>query len=79
MRTRLTVCVGTGVPHGHEGGLQGLEQGGAEERGPTETEERRQTGQPSKESKVFNETGKIFFYWASVKSGLCSVTQLMTH
>ncbi|XP_032366441.1 ankyrin-3, partial [Etheostoma spectabile] len=40
MRTRLTVCVGTGGPHGHEGGQQGLEQGGAEERGPTETEER---------------------------------------
>lgn len=50
MRTRLTVCVGTGGPHEHEGGLQGLEQGGAEERGPTETEERRQTGQPSKAS-----------------------------
>lgn len=50
MRTRLTVCVGTGVPHGQEGGLQGLEQGGAEEMVPTETEERRQTGQPSKAS-----------------------------
>lgn len=50
MRTRLTVCVGTGGPHGQEGGLQGLEQGGAEERGPTKTEERRQTGQPSRTS-----------------------------
>lgn len=38
------VCVGTGGPHEHEGGLQGLELGGGEERGPTETEGRRQTG-----------------------------------
>lgn len=44
MRTRLMVCVGTGGPHEHEGGLQGLELGGGEERGPTETEGRRQTG-----------------------------------
>lgn len=56
------MCVGTGGPHGHEWGLQGLEQGGAEERGPTETEERRQTGQPSKasESKFVNEAGRTF-------------------
>lgn len=47
MRTGLTVCVGTEGPRGHERGQQGLEQGGAEERGPTETEERRQTGQPA--------------------------------
>lgn len=58
MRTRLTVCDGTGGPQGHEGGQQGLEQGGAEEMGQTETEERRQTGQPYKarKSKVLNET-----------------------
>lgn len=62
MRTRLAVCVGTGVPHGHKGGLQGLEQGGAEERVPTETEERRQTGQPSKASRseVLNATRRPF-------------------
>ncbi|KAG7229710.1 hypothetical protein INR49_012506 [Caranx melampygus] len=52
MRTRLTVCVGTGGPRGHEGGLQGLEQGGAEERGPTETEERRQTERITEESET---------------------------
>lgn len=58
MRTRLTVCVGTGGPHGHEGGLQGREQGGAEERGPTKTEERRQTGQPSKAGNNVLKTGR---------------------
>lgn len=46
MRTRLTLCVVTGGPHEHEGVLQGMEQGGAEEKVPTETEERRKTGQP---------------------------------
>ena len=65
MRTRLTVCVGTGGPHGQEGGLLGLEQGGVEERGPTETEERRQTGQPSKasNSKLLIKTGRRTFTW----------------
>ena len=56
------VCVGTGGPRGHEGDQQGLELGGAEERGPTKTEERRQTGQPSKAStsKVLDEAGRTF-------------------
>lgn len=46
----MMVCAGTGGPHGHEGVLQGLEQGGAVERGLTETEERKQTGQAFKAS-----------------------------
>lgn len=45
------VCVGTEGPHGHEGGLQGLELGGAEERCPTKTEKRRQTGQLQNKNK----------------------------
>lgn len=58
MRTRLTLCVGTEGPHRLEGGLQG----GVEERGPTETEERRPTGQPSEasHSKVLYKTGRPF-------------------
>lgn len=51
MRSRLMVCVGTEGPHGHEGGLQGLELGGAEERCPTKTEKRRQTGQLQNKNK----------------------------
>lgn len=56
------MCDGTGGPQGHEGGQQGLEQGGAEEMGQTETEERRQTGQPYKarKSKVLNETERNY-------------------
>lgn len=40
------MLTGTGAPHGLEVGLRGLEQGEGEEKVPTETEERRQTGQP---------------------------------
>lgn len=56
------MCDGTGGPQRFEGGQQGLEQGGAEERGLTETEERRQTGQPTNasNSKLLNETWRIF-------------------
>lgn len=48
------MCDGTEGPRRYEGGQQGLERGGAEERGPTETEERRQTtGQPLNVSNSF--------------------------
>lgn len=47
------MCDGTEGPRRHEGGQRGLERGGAEERGPTETEERRQTGQPLNVSNSF--------------------------
>lgn len=47
------MCDGTEGPRRHEGGQQGLERGGAEERGPTETEERRRTGQPLNASSSF--------------------------
>lgn len=51
MRTRLTVCDGTGGPQRCEGGRRGPQRGGVEERGPTETEERRLTGQQTEASK----------------------------
>lgn len=54
------MCDGTEGPRRHEGGQQGLERGGAEERGPTETEERRQTGQPLNASKLLSmSAGKV--------------------
>lgn len=50
------MCDGTGGPQRCEGGRRGPQRGGAEERGPTETEERRLTGQHT-EASFSDETG----------------------
>lgn len=70
------MCVWTGAPHGGEGGLRGLEQGGAEEKGPTEIDEGRKTGQP-KTSGISGTGREGIAARAPLKAGLWSVRQLL--
>ena len=72
------MCIGTGGPLGVEGGPQGLQLGGAEERGPTETDGGRQTGQPDT-SGASRGTGRIPTWDLFLKAGFSSKRDLSNH